>query len=203
MSRPLDSKLVYLSPEDLAAEVAAKEAAVRERAFELGRTRTSPRDEIRDWLDAERAVYRRPNLRLALVGSTYQLEVELPGVDPNELTIRLGGDRMILEAKRSANPSECWVDEFGATEWWREQRLPEDARSDRAEISFDNGILKLVLSRAAERPKQPTEIATPSITPARDQAPATRAPANPKAARTTRSSSKPKKPAKRTKANEA
>lgn len=205
MSRPLDSKLVYLSPDDLAAEVAAKEAAIRERAFELGRTRTSPRDEIRDWLDAERAVYRRPNLRLALVGSAYQLEVELPGIDPNDLSIRLGGDRIIFEANRSASPADCWVDEFGATPWWREQRLPEDARTDRAEISFDNGILKLVLARAAERSKPETEVVSKVAPPAsvNELGAAPRVAANPKAARSTRAPAKPKKPAKRTKSGEA
>ena len=206
MSRPLDSKLVYLSPDDLTAEVTAKESAVRERAFELGRTRTSPRDEIRDWLDAERAVYRRPNLRLALVGSAYHLEVELPGIDPNDLSIRLGGDRIIFEAKRDASPTDCWVDEFGAASWWREQRLPEDARTDRAEISFDNGILKLVLARAAERAKPEAEVvakAAPAAAASDTGATIPRPTSTAKGTKGSRAPAKAKKPTKRSKTNEA
>jgi HSP20 family protein len=131
----------------LATEVTARERAVRDRAEQLAAKRTAPVDPVVDWLEAERSIYRRAAVRMTLEGERYRVEVELPGVAKNDVTIRVGDGRLVIRAERSTAAGVALIDEFGVCEIWREVTLAPDAVLDSVTAALADGVLTLTLAR--------------------------------------------------------
>lgn len=97
----------------------------------------------------------RPSLDLADEGDHYRISLEAPGMDADDLSIRVDRDRLIIEGeKQQQHPA-------GDTAYYRVERyygafqrvlsLPEDADPDRIDASLRDGVLTLTIARHEDR----------------------------------------------------
>ena len=86
----------------------------------------------------------------------------LPGVSPADLQVTAEEDVLILRARtESAQANDEWIwhlREIGYGEFSRAIRLPKDVDADRAEASFENGVLTLTLPKVAKPEPRRIEI---------------------------------------------
>jgi len=86
------------------------------------------------------------------------VKASLPGLKPEEVDITISGDTLIIKGETRATEEVKREDylyqehRYGA--FTRSLLLPPDLRTDKAEASFDNGMLTLTIPRAEEvKPK--------------------------------------------------
>lgn len=87
----------------------------------------------------------------------YLLRAELPGVDvDNDLNLTVSNGLLTIEATRSEEKAEKGRSEFRYGSFSRTVALPEGAKEDTIEASYDDGILTVTveLGRTEERAKQ-------------------------------------------------
>lgn len=87
------------------------------------------------------------------------VKATIPGIDPEDVDITIAGDVLTIKAETKAEEESKDTDYF-----YRERRhgsatrtvsLPGDLQTDKAEASFENGILTLSIPKAEEvKPKQ-------------------------------------------------
>jgi len=90
----------------------------------------------------------------------YVVRVEIPGVDPEKLTIEANGRTLTIAGKREADtPSGGGFHrrERGSGEFSRSLQLPDDLDTGRAEASYQLGILTVRIPKREEaKPRQIT-----------------------------------------------
>jgi len=98
-----------------------------------------------------------PHLDISEGKKGYKIEVEIPGVDRDDVTLALEGDTLVIrgekrhEREESDEQVHCVERSYGAFE--RLLSLPEDSDVDRIEASFRRGILTVrIPRRAGSRP---------------------------------------------------
>lgn len=89
----------------------------------------------------------------------YVVETVLPGAKPEDVNISVMGDTLRISAQVDESDEQKdakWIlreRRFGAFE--RTMNLPSPVQADKAEATFDNGILKITLPKSEEtRPHQ-------------------------------------------------
>ncbi len=85
-------------------------------------------------------------------GDTYEAFIEIPGVAKEDIEISIDGTQVSIkaEAKRDAVRTEgerVIVQQRRAARYVRNFELPVEVADDRAEASYENGVLKLVLPK--------------------------------------------------------
>lgn len=87
------------------------------------------------------------------------VKMALPGVKPEEVDISITGDTLTIKGEHKEEPEVSQEDyfykerRFGA--FSRSVTIPVSVQSDKAEATFEDGILTLVLPKAEEiKPKQ-------------------------------------------------
>ena len=106
----------------------------------------------------------RPQLDLIETDDDYQLVVELPGVDPNDIVVELRGDVLTVRGEKKAEHEEkagnryLLERRFGRFE--RHIRLPTEIDRERAEATYDKGVLTIRLPKpaAAQKPVKKIEV---------------------------------------------
>ena len=88
----------------------------------------------------------------------FVIKVTIPGVKPEEVDITIAGDSLTINAEIKQEEAK------GAEYLYRERRfgsasrtvnLPKTLQTDKAEASFENGVLTLTIPKAEEiKPKQ-------------------------------------------------
>lgn len=92
-----------------------------------------------------------PSLDIAETDKTYQLAVELPGVDVNDIQLATQDEALVIRAERKQ------VTEDNGTRYHRVERragrfermltLPADADSENISAEFKNGVLEVTIPR--------------------------------------------------------
>jgi HSP20 family protein len=82
----------------------------------------------------------------------YEAFIEIPGVAKEDIEINIEGTKVSVkaEAKRDAGKAEgerVIVQQRRATKYLRSFELPLEVADERAEASYENGVLKLVLPK--------------------------------------------------------
>lgn len=82
----------------------------------------------------------------------YEAYVDLPGVSKDDIEVNIEGTRVSLKAEAKADETlkdgeRVLYAERHATRWARTFELPEEIDDERAEASFENGVLKLSLPK--------------------------------------------------------
>lgn len=105
---------------------------------------------------ALRSVFRAgaPAMDLVERASEYEAQVELPGMAPGDIEIRMTDGTLVIKGEKTAEREE--KDEnyhlsertYGAFQ--RAFRLPPGIDPDKVEAKFDNGVLKVRLPKTAE-----------------------------------------------------
>lgn len=105
----------------------------------------------------------RPNVDIASTDNEYLISVEVPGIDENDIRIELAADNTLiirgekrLENREEGRDFQRIERNYGSFQ--RILSLPEDAEKDNIEAEFNNGVLKIIVSRQASDRTQPRQI---------------------------------------------
>jgi HSP20 family protein len=79
------------------------------------------------------------------------IETELPGVDPQDVTVEVEGDLLTIRGERREEKEEqarnTYLQECTYGSFERQIRLPADVDRDKADATFKQGILKIRLPK--------------------------------------------------------
>lgn len=118
-------------------------------------------DQINQVFDqtAAQSNFRKPAFNLGRSEDGLSVTTELPGIDPNQLSVSVKGD--VLEIRgtmpvRQIQETERWLlQERAEGAFVRQLDLPFRVDADKVSATYKNGILSLNLPRAeAEKPKR-------------------------------------------------
>jgi HSP20 family protein len=93
-------------------------------------------------------------------GDNVEVKAALPGIYPDDVDITVVGDTLTIKARHAASDEEqrrqYYVHEVpGTGEWQRTFTLPVTVEPDKAEASYEHGMLYLKLPKAESvRPRQ-------------------------------------------------
>lgn len=105
-----------------------------------------------------------PQLDVVETDTEYRVSVELPGVDPKDVSVELRGDLLTIRGEKKAEQEEKsenrYVVERRFGRFERQIRLPAEIDVDRAEAQFDKGVLTIRLPKpaAAQKPARKIEV---------------------------------------------
>jgi HSP20 family protein len=138
---------------------------IRQRALELFETRGRQLGhELDDWLKAEREILGGWSAaELKEKDGKYELEVTLPGFDPKEVNVTATPRELIVQAetrheKKTTEEKVLWT-EFGPNKVYRRFELPEAIDVEQTKATLDNGLLRVVASKAPAAQRKHIEIA--------------------------------------------
>jgi len=101
--------------------------------------------------DVRRDVLFRPSVDIAESKKAYRISVEVPGIDPSEIDLRVEGDLLVISGEK-CQESEHDDEGFHRVErsygqFRRVLTLPGDADADNIEADFRRGVLKIKVPR--------------------------------------------------------
>jgi HSP20 family protein len=108
-------------------------------------------DPVRNWADLGGSL---PAVDLVEHQGNYELQAELPGLDPGDIEVKLSDGMMTIKGEKSASHVEDKEDfhlrerSYGAFQ--RSFRLPSGVDSDKVEAKFEKGVLCVTLPKTAE-----------------------------------------------------
>ncbi|MBW1881971.1 MAG: Hsp20/alpha crystallin family protein [Deltaproteobacteria bacterium] len=107
--------------------------------------------------DDSRFASLRPRVDISEGSKAYAVRVELPGIEPDDVSLEVeGGNTLIIRAEKRQDREEedegyHWVESsYGVAQ--RILSLPDDADADAVQAKFKNGVLKL------STPKHPVRV---------------------------------------------
>lgn len=84
----------------------------------------------------------------------YEVQAELPGLDPAQIEVKISDSMMTIRAEHHAEHEETsgayHLRERSSGSFQRLFRLPNGIAADRVEARYDKGILKITLPKTAE-----------------------------------------------------
>ena len=87
-------------------------------------------------------------------GTEYVVKAAIPGVDPKDVEISIEDDVLTIKGetrKESAESNENWIrQELSYGNFQRSLRLPPTVEAEKAQATFDHGMLKLSLPKRPE-----------------------------------------------------
>ena len=108
-------------------------------------------DPVRNWADLGSSL---PAVDLVERDGSYELQAELPGLDPKDVEVKLSDGIMTIKGEKSASHVED-KDDFHLRErsygaFQRSFRLPAGIDPDKVAATFDKGVLTVTLPKTAE-----------------------------------------------------
>lgn len=107
-----------------------------------------------DMLSASRVELTVPSVNVSESDKLYRIELAVPGVRKEDLSIDLRDDVLSISAKREEERAstgedcaKCLVREYNYGSFTRAFCLPEDVDRANIEASYENGVLRLVLPK--------------------------------------------------------
>lgn len=133
---------------------------VRTRAFELFENRgRTPGSEIGDWLQAEKEVFRVPDMELSEGEWAFQLEIALPGFDAGDIRVAALPDALIVEGQAAHQHRNTHgtihLCEFGERRVFRRIPLPKPIDVDHVSANLENGLLRVRAAKTEVKGKRP------------------------------------------------
>lgn len=94
-------------------------------------------------------------------GDGWTLRMELPGIDPKDVSVEIQGNLLTVSGERSVKDEQAdrHLSEIGYGRFERRFTLPEDVASDQVTATFDHGMLELALPAAESTKSRRIEIA--------------------------------------------
>lgn len=137
---------------------------IRVQAFNLfARRGAGDGHELEDWLAAERELC-WPAAELTERKDELVLSVALAGFEPAEIDVTATPREILIKAekkserKRDGEPSEVRWSEFRSNSVLRRVELPSAIDLDKISANLDNGLLKIVASKAGKAGDSPKRI---------------------------------------------
>ena len=98
-----------------------------------------------------------PAVNIREAEKSYSIEMALPGVEKNEVTLEVEKDTLVISSEQVHEESEenngYSRREFGKYSFCRSFRVPEDVNHDKIAASFKNGILEVTLPKSEDEKK--------------------------------------------------
>lgn len=99
-------------------------------------------------------------------GDSYQIAVELPGIDPKQIDLRVAEGVLTIKGEKQETTEErdkeYYLSERRYGSFQRMFRLPQGVDSSKIEASCSNGVLSVRLPKTAEAQKSERKIAIKS-----------------------------------------
>lgn len=126
---------------------------VRTRAFELFEKRGGPHgNDLADWLEAEKEVFRVPDMELAENEDEFQLQLALPGFDAKDIQVAVLPDALIVEGDATHQHRDTTgtihLCEFGERRVFRQIPLPKPVDVNHVSATLEKGLLKVRVAKA-------------------------------------------------------
>ncbi len=100
------TELAVRRTDSILDEVSQHFEMIRQRAFELFRSRgNSWAGELDDWLNAEKEISFEPAIELRRANGSFEIDANLPGVDPRNLDVQVTAEDVLIKARREEAPS--------------------------------------------------------------------------------------------------
>ena len=101
-----------------------------------------------------------PRTNLYDLGDHLEMMVEVPGIEKEELTVKVQGNYLEISGSRKSDAPKGYTShrvERGTTSFTRSFTLPSDVNTGKVEAQLTNGVLTLTLPKSeAAKPKQIT-----------------------------------------------
>ena len=115
--------------------------------------------------DEEQVRVIRPPVDIATKNNEVILEVELPGVAKETVNVELHNNTLSIQAKKTKDKTEekytpLYLERYTTVEYRREFELNSEVDHKNIKANFDNGVLKLTLTKSTEA--QPKKISITS-----------------------------------------
>lgn len=98
-----------------------------------------------------------PAANISKTENGYTLDISAPGLEKSDFTITYDDGRLNISAERKSESNESSAEyikrEFNYTKFNRSFTLDETLDPERIDAAYENGILKINISRRAEAPK--------------------------------------------------
>ena len=95
-----------------------------------------------------------PTINCYVKDNVYHLEADLPGVDVENLDVRIDGSELTIHGERrtgkESDETDYMLRESRVTSFERRVRLPEGADGDKAHASFKDGMLEVTMPIASQ-----------------------------------------------------
>jgi len=109
-----------------------------------------PRWGLRKWLE-ETPMIRTPRMDIYEKDNNVFAEVELPGINPENIEVEVRDNVLRIEAKAEEKKEEkgkgYWRKEIGAKYFKRQVLLPAEVVGEKAEAEYKDGILKVSIPK--------------------------------------------------------
>jgi len=106
------------------------------------------REKVADWF--------APRADASLGQATYEINIELPGVNPEDVEISMHDNSLIVRGEKKTEKHETGKNyffserEYGSFQ--RTFRLPPDSDTGKIDAAFDAGVLSIRIPRASSLP---------------------------------------------------
>jgi len=115
--------------------------------------------EVFSRMKATDAVFTRaPLIDLVDEGDKFRIVAEIPGVEKDDLDVRVFEDAVVIKAEKKLGRTErgknYYVRERGYTSYYRTISLPEPVVPEKAQATYKNGILEIVLPKQRSKGKE-------------------------------------------------
>ena len=111
---------------------------------------------------ANSGLMRAPKADLYESDGNIVVEFELPGVDPKDIDLEVKDNMVKIEAKSEEKKEEkkkgYYKKELSRGYYKRVLPLPVEVQDKKAEASYDNGVLKIVIPKVEEKKKESRKV---------------------------------------------
>ncbi|WP_243027648.1 MULTISPECIES: Hsp20/alpha crystallin family protein [Thermus] len=88
----------------------------------------------------------------------YLLRVEVPGLGPENLEVRLEGDQLVIEGEKKEEKRTKHLSEIVYGRIYRAYLLPKDAKKEGLEARLQKGVLEVKIPREKREAEPPVRI---------------------------------------------
>src|SRR6266850_2827062 len=137
-------KLVVLRNNDpISAETREIQSRIRERAYELSRSRGHSGREVEDWLSAESEIISVPPAELIEKDGAFQVQLAVAGINADDVYVMATPDQILIKCEFNHNHDSGIVHlcDFKSATVFRTVHFPQPIDSESMKIEFQDGIL--------------------------------------------------------------
>ncbi|MDN5358812.1 MAG: hypothetical protein PWP76_655 [Candidatus Diapherotrites archaeon] len=101
---------------------------------------------------------RAPLVDVVDEGDKFRIVAEIPGVNKEDLDVRIMEDSVVIRAEKKMDKEDkgknYYVRERGYTSYYRTIALPEPVVPEKAEATYKNGVLEIVVPKRAPKEEE-------------------------------------------------
>ncbi len=103
-----------------------------------------------------------PSVDISEAKDKLLIKAELPGLEAKDINLSISGDILTIKGEKEKEKDEkdehYYHSERYCGSFQRSFRLPVDVQSDKAEATFDKGVLKVTIPKTEEAKKKKIEV---------------------------------------------